>query len=187
MSDPASSGPRGDALVRLLLKDEVERFLFHEARLLDERRFREWLLLFTDDIHYFMPTRYNRPGQRADEDWAVDRELVPPGGLAWFDDDKAILTQRVVRLETGEAWAETPPSRTRHFVSNVEVTADAGAHIEVRSNFLVYRSRLETEEDLFVGVRHDRLRRSSDGLRIARRKIIYDATVSPAKNMSIFF
>lgn len=187
MREPVPSVPHPEGLARLLLKDEVERFLFREARLLDERHFRQWLELFTDDVHYWMPTRYNRQGQRAEEDWAIEKELVPPNGLAWFDDDKAILTQRVVRLETGEAWAETPPSRTRHFVSNVEILLDKDPDIQVRSNFIVYRSRLETEQDLFVGVRHDRLRRTSDGLRIAERKIIYDATVSSAKNMSIFF
>lgn len=187
MREPGSSTPPSEALTRLLLKDEVERFLFYEARLLDERRFRKWLELFTDDIHYWMPTRYNRQGERADEDWAIDKELVPPTGLAWFDDDKAILTQRVLRLESGEAWAETPPSRTRHFISNVEVLAVEDPHIQVRSNFLVYRSRLETEQDLFAGARHDRLRRYGDELRIAERKIIYDVTVSAAKNLSVFF
>jgi ethylbenzene dioxygenase beta subunit len=39
----------GDELIR-----EVEQFLYREARLLDERRFHEWLALFTDDVRYWM-------------------------------------------------------------------------------------------------------------------------------------
>ena len=49
------------ALVRLVLKDEVEQFLYHEAELLDERRYEEWLTLFTDDVRYWMPMRRNVP------------------------------------------------------------------------------------------------------------------------------
>src|SRR5262249_47325129 len=39
---------------------EVEQFLYREARLLDERRFRDWLELFTDDVRYWMVMRSNR-------------------------------------------------------------------------------------------------------------------------------
>ena len=38
---------------------EVEQFLYREARLLDERRFHEWLELFTEDVRYWMATRSN--------------------------------------------------------------------------------------------------------------------------------
>ena len=39
---------------------EVEQFLYREARLLDSRRFTEWLELFSEDVRYWMPTRSNR-------------------------------------------------------------------------------------------------------------------------------
>ena len=42
---------------KMLLQHEVEQFLYHEARLLDERKFDDWLALLTDDIHYWMPIR----------------------------------------------------------------------------------------------------------------------------------
>ena len=44
-----------EALIR-----EVEQFLYHEARLLDERRLHEWLDLLTDDVRYWMPVRTTR-------------------------------------------------------------------------------------------------------------------------------
>ena len=51
-----------------------------------------------------------------------------------------------------------PPSRTRHLVSNIRIKNDNGSEIEVQSNFLCYRTRMEKDQDLFVGTRHDLLR-----------------------------
>ena len=59
---------RDGALQRLLLRDEIERFLIAEADLLDARRFEDWLALFTEDIRLFMPLARNVPTERlADE------------------------------------------------------------------------------------------------------------------------
>ena len=33
----------------------VQQFLFHEARLLDERRLQEWLALYAEDAEYWVP------------------------------------------------------------------------------------------------------------------------------------
>ena len=49
----------GANVAHMLLKNEVEELLYHEAELLDERRFAEWLHLLTDDIRYWMPMRRN--------------------------------------------------------------------------------------------------------------------------------
>jgi 3-phenylpropionate/cinnamic acid dioxygenase small subunit len=172
---------------------EVEQFLYREARLLDERRFREWLELFTDDVRYWMGARSNRyprtskaiailsPNRYVEDDHTRDDEL------SIFDESKETLSGRVARLETGMAWAEDPPSRTRHLITNIEVAGDAGAELTVHSNFMVYRSRAETEQDFYVGARQDLLRRVDGALRIARRKLTLDQNVLSAKNVSIFF
>jgi 3-phenylpropionate/cinnamic acid dioxygenase small subunit len=170
----------GSALESLLLQWQVEQFLYREAELLDGRRFDEWLDLFTDDAHYWMPLRYNRDrGENAPEESAADE-------MSLFDDDKEFLAVRIRRLKTGRAWAEDPPSRTRHLVTNVRVES-AGTELNVCSNFLVYRNRLEGEVDLYAGMREDLLLRLGDGLKIARRKIILDQNVLLSKNLSIFF
>ncbi len=175
-------------IAHLLLQHEVEQFLYAEARLLDDRRLRDWLDLFTEDAHYWMPTRFNRLRDSATDQWEIEKEVSAADEMAWFDDTKAGLEQRIVRLETGMAWAEEPRSRTRHLVTNVEVNVRPGEpDLQVRSNFLIHRNRLETEEDTFVGTRQDTLRRVEGALKIARRDILYDATVSSAKNLSIFF
>ena len=164
------------------LRAAVEDFLYHEAELLDERRFEEWLALFADDARYWMPVRDNRL-LGPDE---VARELTAPGGNFYFDDTKETLRIRVERLYTGTAWAETPPSRTRHLIANVRIRRQDDAEVEVQSNFLVYRTRLEHDRDLFVGTRTDVLRRVTAGFLIARRTIVLDQAILDAKNISVF-
>ncbi len=178
----------GDELIR-----EVEQFLYREARLLDERRFHEWLALFTDDVRYWMVTRSNlyprsskaiailNPDRNVDENADED-------GLAILDETKKTLEGRVARLETGMAWAEDPPSRTRHLIANIELApGHTPRELEVYSNFIVYRNRSETEQDFYVGARRDILRRADGALRIGSRKITLDQNVLVAKNVSIFF
>ncbi len=173
---------------------EVEQFLYREARLLDERRLHEWLDLLTDDVRYWMAGRTNRYPKISkaiailDPDRYVEDDMTREDELAILDEDKRSLEARVARLDTGMAWAEDPPSRTRHLISNIEVEAGDAAHeIKVYSNFVVYRSRAETEQDFYVGARRDVLRRVGGTWKIAGRKIILDQNVLLAKNVSIFF
>ena len=164
------------------LRGWIEDFFYFEADLLDERRLREWLELFTEDARYWMPLRYN-PAQRSAD---LEDELSAPGEAYYFNDDKESLRIRVERVYARNAWAEIPPSRTRHLVSNVRVKKDDGKEMEVASNFMVYRTRMEKDTDLFVGGRKDILRRSNGELKIARRTIILDQAVLGAKNISVF-
>ena len=178
-----------DELIRV-----VEQFLYREARLLDERRFHDWLQLLTDDVRYWMGSRTNRYPKSSkaiailDPDRYDEDDRTKEDELAILDEDKGTLGARVARLDTGMAWAEDPPSRTRHLITNIEVEpGDAGSELEVYSNFVVYRSRSETEQDFYVGTRRDILRRVDGALRIASRKITLDQNVLLAKNVSIFF
>jgi 3-phenylpropionate/cinnamic acid dioxygenase small subunit len=172
----------------------VEQFLYREARLLDERRFHDWLQLFTDDIHYRMATRANRYPRSSkaiamlDADRFVEEDLDGADELGLFDEDIRTLAARVARLDTGMAWAEDPPSRTRHLITNIEVASDASdAELTVHCNFIVYRSRGEIERDFYVGAREDRLRRVDGAWKIANRRMVLDQNVLTAKNLSIFF
>ena len=174
-------------LDRLLLKEEIERFLYREADLLDERRYEEWLELFTEDVHYWMPLRRNVPRDEP------EREFTRQGAdVNWFDEGKDTLRRRVRQILTGIHWAEEPQSRITHMVSNVQLLgavpdAESPHEVAVKSRFLIYRNRVETETDLLVGKREDTLRRESDGWLIARRKIILDQSVLLAKNLTFFF
>ena len=180
---------RNEDLIR-----EVEQFLYREARLLDDRKFHDWLTLFTDDVRYWMASRTNRYPKSSkaiailDPERYVEDDIGREDELAILDESKETLSGRIARLDTGMAWAEDPPSRTRHMISNIEIEAgDVDSELRVYSNFIVYRSRAETEQDFYVGARRDVLRRVDGEWKIAHRKLILDQNVLLAKNVSIFF
>ena len=164
------------------LRHQIEDFYFLEAELLDDRKLREWLGLLAADIRYWMPIRHNPLERPAD----VSEELSKPGEAYYFDDTLKSLKIRVERAYAKNAWAEVPPSRTRHMITNIRIKKDDGDEIEVYSNFLVYRTRMESDKDMFVGTRQDTLRRMNGSFKIARRTIILDQAVLDAKNISVF-
>ena len=176
-----------DPLAMLLLKQDVEGFLYHEANLLDDRRYEEWLDLLTDDVRYWVPMRRNvKFGE-------LEREFTREGqDINWFDEGKATLTQRVNQILTGVHWAEEPLSRISHLITNVEIltatpSASDADEVSLRCRFIVYRNRVETETDILVGRREDILRRNDGGWKIAQRQVFLDQNVLLAKNLTFFF
>jgi 3-phenylpropionate/cinnamic acid dioxygenase small subunit len=164
------------------LRLEIEDFFYHEADLLDERRFEEWLDLLTDDVRYFMPIRRNVPfGQQEREN------TVPRTQMCWFDEGKPTLIQRVQQIGTGSHWCEEPLSRVTHMISNVRLLEVGDTEVRSQCRFLVYRNRLEDEESFLIGRRLDTLRRADATWKIARREIILDQNVLLAKNLTTFF
>jgi benzoate/toluate 1,2-dioxygenase beta subunit len=110
------------------LRDACRRLLEREARLLDHRRFDEWLSLYARECLYWVPA-------------------TPEGGdprreVAISFDDRRRLEDSVFRLKTGYAWSQVPPSRTTRLITNVEVfeTPDAAIYM-VRSTFLISEFR----------------------------------------------
>lgn len=170
------------------LKADVEDFYYHEADLLDERRFRDWLDLLADDITYFMPIRRNVKFGQHDA-----RENTKRGeGISWFDEDKWTLTKRVEQILTGVHYAEEPLSRITHMVSNVQIKGSRpeigeARELDVSSRFLVYQNRVQYETYIFVGRRNDTLRLTEKGWKIARREILLEQNILLAKNLTTFF
>ena len=171
------------------LLTEVQQFLYHEATLLDQRRYHEWMDLLTDDLHYWMPLR--RTVLMKD---TARYETGLPNEQSYFDDDKAMIKQRVAKLDTGFSWSEDPPSRTRHMVNNVQIrevkdTPD-GQEVTVDVYFFCYRSRLNSkvgsDTDFWVGTRQDTLRNTGGEWKIARRHIFIDEAVLQSQNISNF-
>ena len=181
-----------DRIARLLLAQDVAEFLYREAELLDERRYEEWLALLADDIRYWMPMRRNVKFGEGEREFT--REATD---IAWFDEGKDTLTRRVKQIMTGIHWAEEPASRMSHLLANIQLvralpSAAAASEVEVKSRFLIYRNRVQTETDILVGKREDRLVRADpDGAtpawRIIRRKIVLDQNVLLVKNLTFFF
>lgn len=162
---------------------EAQEFLFAEARLLDSRDYKAWLDLLTDDIHYWAPAIESREARHRSENYVCAADE-----MAYFDDTHATLGMRVARLGFPGAWAEVPPSRMSRLIANVELTGEsAGDEFGVRSSFYLFRSRLESEEDTYHGVREDVLRRTEAGLKLAKRKIILAQSVLTARSITTFF
>ena len=159
---------------------EVYSFLMREAELLDERREREWLeSCIADDVEYLMPVRETR--ERSEGVGFSDESF-------YFQETRGSLELRVKRLETEYAWAEDPPSRTRHFVTNVRVAEGEGEEVNVRSNVLLYRSRgSDPTADVLSAERRDVLRKVDEGWRLRRREILLDHSVVMTHNLSVFF
>jgi biphenyl 2,3-dioxygenase beta subunit len=94
---------------------------------------------------------------------------------------------RVKKMSAGNAWSEDPPSRTRHFVTNIRIVDIQGDDLTIETNFHLYRTRLDSEEDSWIGRREDMLRRVDGNFMIARRHIFLEQTVIMAQNMSNLF
>ena len=132
--------------------NELEAFVLHEARLLDERLFADWLALFAEDGVYWVPTL---PGQRSPEE-----------ALSLIYEPRALLALRVERLQRADVHVQTPASRTVHHVSAIELVAD----LEVRSALVVAEWRAG-ETRWFAGRVLHRLRREAQGLRIVLKRV----------------
>lgn len=173
-----SSDATDDRIQEMLLVRSVEEFLIHEAELLDDGRYREWLGLLDDDILYRAPIRTNRK---------TDGRVDPEEGF-WFDDVRGTLELRVRRLETDVSWAEEPPSRTRRIVSNVRVETRDQIRVAVRSNLICYRNRGHQRfGDVIAAQRNDELRRNGDGWLLAAREIRFDHATLSTKNLALLF
>ena len=136
-----------------MMAGEIEQFLIHESRLLDERRFRDWMALFTDDGSYWVPASV---GQQ-----------TPYGLTSLFYDDLELMRTRIDRLEHPLIHVQTPPSNTVHLIGSVTVelgmpAADPASGLPA-SDLLVLSSAITAEYRLD--------RRVDGGLRIVRKRV----------------
>jgi 3-phenylpropionate/cinnamic acid dioxygenase small subunit len=167
--------------VTVEIQIEIERFLFHEARLLEDHRLDEWLALLSNDIKYFMPTR------EAIEPSVGAADAVPSSSLALFDDDKDSLALRAGRMKSRLSPTEMPPALVQRLITNVHAAAtDRPGEYRVRSNFLVYEERRGRHASTFIGSRDDVLRRVDQSFQIARREIRLAQTILPG-TITLFF
>ena len=140
-------------------RETFELFLIHEVRLLDERRFRDWMALFTDDGTYWVP--------------AVPNQESPFNQASLFYDDRQLMKTRIERLEHPLIHVQTPPSQTVHLVSNVTIASqdEAKGEVLIASNVMMVEYRLDNQR-MFAGRQQHRLRRDvGGGWRIAQKRV----------------
>jgi len=160
---------------------ELREHLEDEMALLDENRFYEWLDTLADDLRYQMPVRASV--HRAAGDGFARR-------MFFYNDTKSTLAMRIQRLLGSKAaWVEDPPSRISRLVANVRIyKSTEPAEYLLESNLLLTRSRTDAPEvKLLSARRRDLLRRTDDGLRLARREIFLDQSSIDMHNLAIFF
>ena len=171
MTAQSANGAIGDA-------DFVaaQRFLHHEAALLDRRAYHDWFALLTDDIVYRVSAKVARDAEAGDLDYTI------------IDEERESLKLRVDQIADPKlTLAENPPTLTRRFVSNFEVgAADPPDAFVVDTNLLVYRWRATTPDTgFYAGARRDVLRRVDGALRLARRTVRLDQTTLADGSLSI--
>ena len=174
----------GDAtfLDELKTYHDIRKWLYREARLLDEERFKEWLALLAPEIHYWLPLRENR--------FRRDRrpEPTPATSASVFNDDFHDLELRIKRFDTGLVWSEDPAPRVSRVVTNIEVLdGNATDGLVVHSNISILRSRRQDEEATFNAKRQDLFRKIDGDWKLVRRHILATHHVFLDENVSVFF
>ena len=135
---------------------EVQQFVYREARFQDEHSYDDWESLWTDDAVYWVPAN----GDATD----------PAREMSVIFDNRSRIATRVRQLQTGKRHSQSPPSRVRRVISNVELLGEEDGDVLVGANFVVYESR-ERGVTLWAGRTEYRLRPTEDGLRMARKKV----------------
>ena len=136
----------------------VEQFLYRQADILDDRKWEEWLALFTDDAHYWMPVSAE--------------QTIADGVPNIFYEDLNLMRVRIKRVTHPHAWSQQPGHRTSHVVSNVVIEDE-----QQDSGDIVVRSRFHVAEYWNDGLRHfagryrHELTNTADGYRVRLQRV----------------
>jgi len=159
-----------------MTRKDAEDFLFEEARLLDERRFEEWLDLFTKDGIYWIP---------------IVEDSDPGKQTSILYDDNALLQMRVHHLLHERNFAQLPRSQTVHQITNVQVwDGERPNEVRLRCNLVVHEIRRGNHLQLGLGIQRalagkcDYVLRYEDKWRIALRKVVLINRHLPIVNLS---
>ena len=136
---------------------DVTQFIYREARLQDEHDYDGWEALWTDDGVYWVPAN----GEGGD----------PEMEMSIIYDNRSRIGLRIRQFHTGKRYSQTPRSRLRRVVSNVEVLEDDGHELLAACNAVIFES--SPRGDTIWAARNEyRLRREAGDLRMALKKVI---------------
>ena len=153
-----------------MTEDEVVRFIYREARLLDERRFEDWLALFTDDAHYWMPA-----------EWQQTDPLLQPSLMY---EDKFFLTVRVERLSGARTFSQKPSSRSCHVLQCPQVD-ELGEVIRTWTPFHYTETRGDESISLDGWMKHE-LCVIDEALRIQLKRVELLTFDAPLPSIQLF-
>jgi 3-phenylpropionate/cinnamic acid dioxygenase small subunit len=152
--------------------ERCEQFLLHEARLLDDGKFDEWLALFTAEAWYWVPSE---PDQ-AD----------PVETVSLIYDDRRLLETRVRRLASPRMYSQEPRSRTSRMIGNVTIEDASRNACTVRSKFMMIEYRRE-QQRLFGGTALHRLVQTDGRVMIAWKRVDLVNCDAPLDGITIPF
>src|ERR1700685_944747 len=137
---------------------ELIGFVMHEARLIDQHRFEEWLELFTDDGHYWMPLEWGQ----------TDPRLT----TSLMYEDKLLLRIRVERLKGNRTYSQKPKSRCHHVLQKPQIDAfDPEAnHYRTWTAMHYVETRLD-QQDLYAAWATHTLTEMDGLLRIQMKRV----------------
>ncbi len=136
--------------------EDVTRFIYREARLQDEHQYDDWEALWTDDGVYWVPAN----GDDGD----------PEQVMSIIYDNRSRIALRIRQFHTGKRFSQTPQSRLRRLISNIEVLENDGQELSVGTNVLIFEN--QTRGDVLWAARTEyRLRRVEGALRMVRKKV----------------
>jgi 3-phenylpropionate/cinnamic acid dioxygenase small subunit len=139
------------------LLTEVSQFLYREARLQDTHAYDDWEALWTDDAIYWIP--------------ANGDDIDPESQMSIVYDNRSRIGVRIRQFHTGKRHTQTPRSRLGRVLSNIEIVGQDGDDIRVAANAMIFESNLRA--DTVWGTRNEYvLRRTPEGLRMARKKVV---------------
>ena len=152
--------------------ERCEQFLLHEARLLDDGKFDDWLALFTAEAWYWVPSQ---PDQ-------VD----PVETVSLIYDDRRLLETRVRRLASPRMYSQEPRSRTSRMIGNVTIEESGKNACTVRSKFIMIEYRRE-QQRLFGGTALHRLVQADGRIMIAWKRVDLVNCDAPLDGITIPF
>jgi 3-phenylpropionate/cinnamic acid dioxygenase small subunit len=136
---------------------QVTAFIYREARLQDDHAYDAWEALWTDDGVYWIP--------------ANGDDIDPETQMSIVYDNRSRIALRIKQFHTGKRHSQTPQSRLRRIVSNIEILEDNGGELRVTSNAMIFESNLRADT-VWAARNEYLLRRCADGLRMARKKVM---------------
>ncbi|VTU45575.1 2-halobenzoate 1,2-dioxygenase small subunit (plasmid) [Variovorax sp. SRS16] len=139
------------------LIEAVTQFIYREARLQDDHQYDEWEKLWTDDGIYWIPAN----GEGTD----------PENEMSIIYDNRSRISLRIRQFHTGKRFSQTPRSRLRRIVSNIEILDQGDEHVLVTSNAMVFESHIRGDT-IWASRNEYKLRLTADGIRMALKKVV---------------
>lgn len=156
---------------------DIIEFVYTEARVLDALQFEDWLDLFTEDCHYWMPLAYDQ------EDPRLHTSLM--------DEDKLLLRVRVERLKGQRTFSQQPRSRCHHLLQRPEIDTTHPWHQPAQGQYVVRTAFHYTEvrgdqQNIYAGWATHELRVEEGRLRIRRKRVDLLNRESALGNIQLF-